>query len=92
MSNESLISSLRVWSDGCPPGELKALLSTAAKALEKAESGHPPAPLVFPYATRVTIVGNGSGILFESYNAFKAGAELHQQDEGRTLKLFPKQY
>lgn len=92
MSNQALISSLRGWAQGTPPGELKSLFLTAAKALEKTESGHPPAPLVFPFATRVTIVGNSSGILFESYNAWPGGAELHQQDEGRTLKLFPKQY
>lgn len=92
MSNKELIDELRAWAeDDIVPGDLKSLLKATVKTLEKSESGHPPAPFVFPFATRITIVGDDRA-LFENYHAWKAGAELHQQDQGRTLKLFPKQY
>lgn len=36
--------------------------------------------------TRITVVTE-TGIMFEKYNAFKHGVELHVQDDGRTLKI-----
>lgn len=39
--------------------------------------------------TRVTIVSD-EGIEFERYDLYKHGVELHLQDDGRTLKVFPK--
>lgn len=31
----------------------------------------------------------GEGRVFEKYNAYEDGVELHFQDDGRTLKVFP---
>ena len=42
----------------------------------------------FPDVTRVTVVGQ-EGIEFERYDLYEGGVELHLQDDGRTLKLFP---
>jgi hypothetical protein len=42
----------------------------------------------FENVTRVTVVLDG-GVAFEKYNAFEHGVELHLQDDGKTLKLFP---
>lgn len=42
----------------------------------------------FPNVTRVTLVGK-NGLAYEDYNLFKGGAEIHIQDDGRTLKVFP---
>lgn len=93
MNKQELVNELGFWvEDDIVPSDLRSLLKTAMRAIKESDSGHAPAPLIFPHATRVTIVGNSSGVLFESYNAWEAGAELHQQDQGRTLKLFPKQY
>lgn len=36
--------------------------------------------------TRVTVVTE-DGNIFEKYDAFKHGVELHIQDDGRTLKV-----
>lgn len=43
----------------------------------------------FPLVTRITLVGK-NGLVYEDYNLFKDGAEVHLQDGGRTLKVFPK--
>lgn len=43
----------------------------------------------FPKVTRITVVGP-NGIQFEQYDLFPDGAEVHLQDEGRTLKVFPR--
>jgi hypothetical protein len=43
----------------------------------------------FPKVTRVTIVG-AEGIAFEQYDLYRDGAEIHLQDGGRTLKVFPR--
>lgn len=43
----------------------------------------------FPKVTRITVVG-ADGIVYENYNLFPDGAEVHLQDEGRTLKVFPR--
>lgn len=43
----------------------------------------------FPQVTRITVVGK-NGIALEDYNLFKEGCEVHLQDGGRTLKVFPK--
>lgn len=42
----------------------------------------------FDEVTRITVVGP-EGVLLERYNAFPGGVELHLQDDGRTLKVFP---
>jgi hypothetical protein len=42
----------------------------------------------YPDVTRITVV-LPDGIGFERYNAYPNGVELHLQDDGRTLKIFP---
>ncbi len=42
----------------------------------------------YPTVSRVTVV-LPSGVAFERYDAYPNGVELHLQDDGRTLKLFP---
>lgn len=44
----------------------------------------------FPEVTRITVVSN-EGVEFERYNLYDNGVELHLQDDGRTLKIFPRQ-
>ena len=39
--------------------------------------------------TRITVVTDG-GREFEKYNAFENGIVLSIQDDGRTLKIFPR--
>lgn len=43
----------------------------------------------FPGVTRVTVVVP-DGVAFEKYNLFEGGVDLFLQDDGRTLKIFPK--
>lgn len=38
--------------------------------------------------TRITVVSD-KGVEFERYDLFENGVELHLQDDGRTLKIFP---
>lgn len=45
-------------------------------------------PLRYPEVTRVTVIGH-DGVAFERYNLYVDGAEVHIQDEGRTIKIFP---
>jgi hypothetical protein len=49
----------------------------------------PTPTFVFEDVTRVTIVGL-EGAMFERYDAYSNGVELHLQDDGRTLKIFPR--
>ena len=42
-----------------------------------------------PDVTRVTVVSE-DGVEFERYNLFENGVEIHLQDGGRTLKIFPR--
>jgi hypothetical protein len=42
----------------------------------------------FSKVTRVAVIGT-DGLAFERYGIYEGGAELHIQDEGRTLKVFP---
>jgi hypothetical protein len=42
----------------------------------------------FDKVTRVTVV-TADGLAFEQYDAYQHGVEIHLQDDGRTLKLFP---
>lgn len=42
-----------------------------------------------PNVTRVTVVSD-RGVEFEKYNLFENGVEVHLQDDGRTLKIFPR--
>lgn len=44
----------------------------------------------FDKVTRITVVGPHSGVVFERYGLYKDGVELHLQDDGRTLKIFPR--
>jgi hypothetical protein len=44
----------------------------------------------FDKVTRITVVGPDSGVVFERYGLYKHGVELHLQDDGRTLKIFPR--
>lgn len=43
----------------------------------------------FDKVTRVTLVFPDD-MVWEKYGAFKNGVEIHLQDDGRTLKLFPR--
>ena len=45
--------------------------------------------LPLPAVTRVTVVSD-RGVEFERYNLFENGVEVHLQDDGRTLKIFPR--
>ncbi len=40
--------------------------------------------------TRVTVVDLEHGRSFEKYGIYNNGAEIHLQDDGRTLKIFPR--
>lgn len=39
--------------------------------------------------TRITVVSE-EGVEFEKYNLYEDGVEIHLQDDGRTLKIFPR--
>lgn len=43
----------------------------------------------FPKVTRITVVGD-EGLEYEEYDLYDDGAEIHLQDGGRTLKVFPR--
>lgn len=45
-------------------------------------------PQYFDKVTRVTVVSD-RGVEFEKYNLYSNGVEIHLQDDGRTLKIFP---
>lgn len=45
--------------------------------------------IVVPTVDRVTVVGP-DGIAFEKHGLFEHGAEIHLQDDGKTLKIFPR--
>lgn len=42
-----------------------------------------------PDVTRITVVSD-AGREFEKYDLFEGGVDLFLQDDGRTLKIFPK--
>lgn len=42
-----------------------------------------------PDVTRVTVVSD-AGREFEKYDPYENGVEVHLQDDGRTLKIFPR--
>lgn len=46
--------------------------------------------IVLPEVTRITVVGP-DGIEYEKYDLYADGADLHLQDDRRTLKIFPRQ-
>lgn len=46
-------------------------------------------PITFPRVSRLTIV-SGEGLEYEAYGLYLDGVELHLQDDGRTLKVFPR--
>lgn len=41
--------------------------------------------------TRITVVQYPEGRVFERKNLYDNGVELSVQDDGRTLKIFPRQ-
>lgn len=43
----------------------------------------------FDKVSRITVVSD-KGVEFEKYNLYENGVEIHLQDEGRTLKIFPR--
>jgi hypothetical protein len=45
--------------------------------------------VVFPAVTRITVVDERYGMSFEKYDLYRGGVEVHLQDDGRTLKVFP---
>lgn len=45
--------------------------------------------LVFPGVTRVTVVDERYSAVFERYDLYEGGVEVHMQDDGKTLKIFP---
>ena len=53
------------------------------------EPGKVHEALLLPAVTRVTVVSD-KGVEFEKYNLFEEGVEIHLQDDGRTLKIFPR--
>ena len=40
---------------------------------------------------RVVVVPDGGSRLYDVSNLYENGVELHLQDNGRTLKIFPRQ-
>lgn len=46
--------------------------------------------LVIPNATRITVIGE-SGVVYENYTEYENGCWVHIQDDGRTVKIFPRQ-
>lgn len=43
-----------------------------------------------PDVTRITIVSK-DGVEFERYGLYHHGVEIHLQDDGKTLKIFPNE-
>lgn len=44
----------------------------------------------FENVTRLCVV-SGDEVEFDAYNMYPNGVEIHLQDDGRTLKIFPRQ-
>lgn len=42
-----------------------------------------------PNVSRITVVSD-EGREFEKYDLYENGVEVHLQDDGRTLKIFPR--
>lgn len=98
MNREAIKNLLIAW--GSPSSDL--MIEAMAENLKRngfqhvgveTSGTHEPAPFVFPNITRVTVIGN-DGIEYERYDLYRPGqgAEVHQQDAGRTLKIFPRLY
>lgn len=51
---------------------------------------YPDAVQVYEDVTRITVVGEDSGRAFERYDLYENGCEIHLQDGGKTLKIFPR--
>lgn len=45
----------------------------------------------FHNVSRITLVDDKTGRVFERFGMYENGVEIHLQDDGRTLKIFPKQ-
>jgi hypothetical protein len=84
------IESLRLENAG-----LRSLLDNAQRTLDADASyiKHIERELVASHehgaVTRITVVDQEHGRLFERYNVWSNGVRLDLQDEGRTLKVFP---
>lgn len=48
-------------------------------------------PMDLSKVTRVTVVGQHHGIVYEKYDLYDDGVDLLVQDDGRTLKILPRQ-
>ncbi len=65
------------------------LLNTAQALKKRATELENHQIYAVPKLTRVTVIGP-DGIVFEDYQVFADGAEVTIQDEGRTLKVWPR--
>lgn len=45
--------------------------------------------VLFPGVTRVTVVDDKYGCIFERHDVYSGGVQVHIQDDGKTLKIFP---
>ena len=45
--------------------------------------------IIVPAATRVKVLNANYTPAFQVYDLFDSGAEIHIQDDGRTIKIFP---
>lgn len=70
-----------------PPRTLLEAEATIAALVEENENLKDAFFLCLAGVTRITVVDPGRGRAFESWNY--SGVEMHLQDGGRTLKLFP---
>lgn len=44
----------------------------------------------FPNVTRITVVSEEYGRAFEKFDLYEGGVDIFIQDDGRTMKIFPK--
>jgi hypothetical protein len=82
MSNEELIAEARERAAKYTGGPEADRLWRLADALEAAQ------PTDYSKVTRVVVVPS-SGAVCDQRNVVDGGVDLHLQDEGRTLKVFP---
>lgn len=43
-----------------------------------------------PDVTRLTVVADAVGVMFEDYSLYANGVDILVQDDGRTLKIIPR--
>lgn len=44
----------------------------------------------FPGVTRITVVSEEYSRVFEKFDLYEGGVDIFIQDDGRTMKIFPK--